>query len=228
MKSDLRTALLEAMAARGCPICRLVDSMVYDEMCQLQRQAVVDPTVHADVVARGGYCADHFWQLEELASPVTNAKLLAPLMDRLADCLAGAKVELRNSSTGIGSGPVARLGGCVTCRVCQHAAEWQTAAVDGLLTLVNNPEHQQCYIESDGLCLPHLSYALNVHADRTTARYLLDAAVEHSRRLGTHLRKCVTKWKEKDRQSGPEDAAPYCAVQKLVGSKRRRGQPLCE
>jgi hypothetical protein len=228
MQFDLHSAILEAMAMRGCPVCRLVDSMVYDEMCQLQRQALVNPLVHADVIARGGYCADHFWQLEELASPVTNAQLLAPLMDRLAERLTGSANDLRNSPPATHAGPLAYLGGCVTCRLCQHAAEWQTAVVDGLLTLVNNPEHQQRYIESDGLCLPHLSYALNFHADRAAAQYLLRAAVDHSRRLGTHLRKCVTKWKQKDRQSGPEDAAPYCAVQKLVGSKRRRGQPLCE
>jgi hypothetical protein len=68
-----------AMDRAGCPVCSVVDAMVFEELCQLQRQAVVDPETRADVVARGGYCTDHFWYLEGLTSPVTNAQR-APLL----------------------------------------------------------------------------------------------------------------------------------------------------
>ena len=221
----LHSLLGNAMDGRGCPLCSVLDSMVFNELCRLQRHAVVDPETHADVVARGGYCADHFWYLDALASPVTNAELLAPLMDRLAGRIGAVAAELAMNPSLLrqdASTIAARLGVPTACRVCESMTVWQTAAIDALLSSITEPPGSDRYARSGGLCLPHLAQALTTCKDRALAELLLHAAVDHSRRLAGDLRTYVRKWKEKDRGWGPEDAAPRCSIEKLVGAKRQR------
>lgn len=223
----LRSLLLDAMAEPFCPICSVLDAMLFDELCHLQRQAVVDPETHAAVVTSGGYCADHFWYLHELASPVTNAELLAPLIDRVTEHLTAFSAALHGNPSLLRHGAAqlrTRLGACVSCRVCARVALWQGEAVKSIIAIMADPEARQRYWENRGLCVPHLALALSTCTDRTTADFLLDAAVEQSRRLADDLRTYVRKWKEKDRRAGAEDAAPRCAVDKLAGPRHHSGQ----
>jgi hypothetical protein len=222
----LRSLLLDAMAEPFCPVCSVLDSMLFDELCHLQRQAVVDPETHAAVVASGGYCADHFWCLHELASPVTNAELLAPLVDRVAEHLTAFSRALHSNPSLLrhGAGQLrTRLGACVSCRVCERVALWQGEAVQSIVAIMADSDARQRYGASRGLCVPHVALALSRCTDRTIADHLLDAAVEQSRRLADDLRTYVRKWKQKDRRAGAEDAAPRCAVDKLVGPRHHGG-----
>jgi len=223
----LRSLLLDAMAEPCCPICSVLDSMLFEELCHLQRQAVVDPETHAAVVACGGYCADHFWYLHELASPVTNAELLAPLIDRVAEHLTAFITALHSNASLLRHGAAqlrTRLGACASCRVCERVQLWQGEAVESIVAIMADSEARQRYGASRGLCVGHLALALSTCTDRTTADLLLDAAAEQSRRLADDLRTYVRKWKEKDRRAGAEDAAPRCAVEKLAGPQHHGGQ----
>jgi len=186
---------------------------------------VVDPDTHDDVVARGGYCADHFWYLDELASPVTNAELLAPLMDHVVDRLAQIAADVRGNPSLLrqgATGLATRFGVPASCRVCDRVAVWETAAIQALLTIIADPQQAERYARSSGLCLPHLAQALSACADRSIADCLLRAAADQSRQLAAELREYTRKWKANDHRWGPEDAAPYAAVEKLVGGKEQR------
>ena len=221
----LQALLLDAMAQRRCPVCNVLDSMVFDELCRLQREAVVDPDTHADVVARGGYCADHFWYLDELASPVTNAELLAPLIDRVVDRLAQIAADIRGNPSLLRQGATelaTRFGVPTSCRVCDRVAMWERAAIEAVLAIIADPQQAERYTRSSGLCLPHLAQALSACADRGIADCLLHAAADQSRQLAAELREYTRKWKANDRRWGPEDAAPHSAVEKLVGGKKQR------
>jgi len=222
----LRRLLLDALARSACPVCAVIDALVFDELCHLQRAAVVDPETHADVVGHGGYCADHFWYLDALASPVTNAELLAPLMDRLAERLTAVAAQLTTNPALLRHGAVAistRVGMLTSCRVCESERVWQGAAIAAMLDIIAESGEQQRYTRCDGLCLPHLAQALSVCKDRVLAESLLHTAVEQSQRLAADLRTYVRKWETKDRGWGPEDRAPQCSIEKLVGAKRQRG-----
>jgi hypothetical protein len=222
--APLRNLLLDAMSQLRCPVCSVLDAMIFDELCRLQRDAVVDPDTHADVLARGGYCADHFWYLDALASPVTNAELLAPLMDRLAERLAAVAGELARNPSLLRRDVMelaARIGMPVSCRVCDSVAVWQEAAIATMLEIIADSGLPR-YARAGGLCLPHLVQALSACKDRTLADSLLHAAVDQSRRLASDLREYVRKWKVKDRRRGPEGAAPRRSIEKLVGAKRQR------
>jgi hypothetical protein len=223
--APLRNLLLDALSQPRCPVCTVLDSMVFDELCCLQREAVVDPDTHADVLARGGYCADHFWYLDGLASPVTNAQLLAPLIDRLAERLAALAGELAANPSLLRQGAAqlaARIGMPASCRVCESVGVWQAAAIAAMLDIIADSGLSH-YGHGGGLCLPHLAQALSACKDSALADSLVRAAVEQSRRFGGDLREYVRKWKAKDRGWGPEDAAPRCSIEKLVGAKRQRG-----
>jgi len=221
----LQKLLVDAMAGHRCPVCSILDSMVFDELCQLQREAVVDPDTHADIVGRGGYCADHFWYLDELASPVTNAELLAPLMDRVVDRLAQIAADIRGNPNLLRQGATelaTRFGVPTSCRVCDRVAMWERTAIETVLAIIADPQQAERYTRGSGLCLPHLAQALSACADRSIADCLLRNAADQSRQLAAELREYTRKWKANDHRWGPEDAAPRSAVEKLVGGKKQR------
>jgi hypothetical protein len=223
--APLQTLLVDALGERRCPLCTVLDSMVFNELCRLQREAVVDPETHADVVGRGGYCADHFWFLDALASPQTNAELLAPLIERLTALLTevARAVSANPSLLRQGAGGLAvRVGVPASCRVCESVRVWREAAMLAMLALITDPRHQERYARSCGLCVPHLTEALAVCRDHAIAEFLLRAAAEQSQRLAVELRECVRKRMERDRRWGPEQDAPQRGIEKLVGAKRRR------
>jgi hypothetical protein len=227
MMSDvaLQELLADAMARHRCPVCAVLDSMVFDELCRLQREAVVDPDTHADVVARGGYCADHFWYLDALASPVTNAELLAPLIDTASERLAQLVADVPGNPGVLRHGTAqlaTRLGIPASCRICDRIATWQATAIETLLAIIREPQRAEAYAHSGGLCLPHLVGALSTGVDRALADYLLQVALDQSRRLAADLRLYVRKWKDKDRRWGPENAAARRAIEKLVGTNPQR------
>lgn len=224
--SDVTIQLLAAaMGGRGCAVCSVVRGLAFDELCQLQRQAVVDPQTRADVLARGGYCAEHFWVLDQLASPITNAALLAPLIERLSERIAAVAGEigahadvLRQDAAEIAD----RLGAPGACRVCVRTALWEQSAVASLLVIAREPSRWEQYQCSDGLCLPHLARTLSLCGDREIAQQLLRAADEQARRLAAELTLCMRKHAQHDRSWGVEEAAPHAAIEKLVGGQQRR------
>ena len=216
--------IVEAMAKAACPICTVTDAMVFEELCQLQRQAIVDLKTHADVLARGGYCAEHFWYLDALASPVTNATLLAPLLDQVSEQLAAVAREVSGSAGLLrqAANQIAeRLGAPRACRVCDRLRLWEDAALQALLAIIRQSEPREMYVSSTGLCLPHLARALSVCADRAVAAALVQAAEGQARRLAAQLRTYVRKWETRDRSWGPEDAAERAGIEKLVGGRHR-------
>ncbi|HUI26082.1 MAG TPA: DUF6062 family protein [Candidatus Kryptonia bacterium] len=222
--TDLEDLLLEAMTRRQCPICGVLDALVFDELCQLQLHAVTDAETHAAVVARGGYCAEHFWYLVELASPVTNARLLAPLIDRVAErataCANAVAIDAalpRQGAVEIAT----RLGVPANCLVCEHVAAWETAAIEALRAIVGDPARWPAYANSDGACLPHLSRLVVMSHAPALARALLQVAANQAAQLADDLRVYVRKHESLDRRRGPEDGSPSCTVQKLVGARRR-------
>jgi len=222
----LQNLLTEAFAASGCPVCTVVGAMVFRELCKLQRDAVVDPDTHADVLARGGYCADHFWYLDALASPVTNAALLAPLLELVSERLTAASNRIAADSALLRQGAAVigeDLGLPGACRVCERVVLWERAVLAAVLEVATQPQRRQEYTSSNGLCLPHLARALSVAPNPSIAEMLVRTGAEQAQRLAADLRTYVRKHEQRDRRWGREEAAPRAAIEKLAGGKRRAG-----
>ena len=73
--------LIRALRGRICPVCLVLQTKTYELLCRLQLEAVRDEMVNALILSAGGYCHFHFWYLEKLASPVTNARLMEKLLN---------------------------------------------------------------------------------------------------------------------------------------------------
>ena len=96
-------------------ICPILQTKTNDLLCSLQSEAVYNKDVNALVLSAGGYCHFHFWYLEKLASPATNAQLLENLCKTIEneffDDLSG------NAAT--------RFGEASVCPVCISCNEWE-------------------------------------------------------------------------------------------------------
>jgi hypothetical protein len=75
--------LIHKLRQRICPICLILQNKTSDLLCKLQFEAVHKKQVNAAVLSAGGYRHYHFWYLERLASPVTNARLLEDLLKNI-------------------------------------------------------------------------------------------------------------------------------------------------
>ena len=86
--------LTTALKQRGCPICMILQNKTNDLMCKLQFEAVHNQEFNALLLSVGGYCHFHFWYLEKLASPVTNAQLLEDLLGKIErECMKNTSGE---------------------------------------------------------------------------------------------------------------------------------------
>src|SRR5579875_279212 len=84
MNDPFSDLLTEATGMAGCPVCRVLTRLLYDEMCRLQYDGVHDPATRARLRA-GGFCADHLWYLFDLTTRRAVAALLAPCLARIAE-----------------------------------------------------------------------------------------------------------------------------------------------
>ena len=104
-----------ALKQRGCPICMILQNKTNDLMCKLQFEAVHNQEVNARLLSVGGYCHFHFWYLEKLASPVTNAQLLEDLLGKIErECM-------KNTS----GDAAASFGDASGCPVCCSCRDWE-------------------------------------------------------------------------------------------------------
>lgn len=201
-----------ALALPGCPTCRIVATLVHDELCRLQRDVIVDPRAMADVVACGGYCATHWWYLERLASPWTNARVLLPLIERL-----GARVQAAASHEPPQGVPQQRA-----CPVCKRVAVWEDTAAAAVAALGDDDTRHAPYAAGMGLCVPHLAQTVE-RCSAPRALALLQDAATQAHRLAQALRTYLERHDAGEHPRGADAAAPRLAIEKLSGSPHRGG-----
>ena len=204
--------LTTALRQRFCPICMILQNKTNDLMCKLQFEAVHNQEVNARLLSVGGYCHFHFWYLEKLASPVTNAQLLEDLL---------GKVERECMKNTSGDAAVS-FGDALDCPVCCSCRDWEENLLISFAGRIQGKDFRAVYETSRGLCLPHVAKALKklpVNEDRafliTSSRCQVDVLIKE-------LRLLITKWGDKDHRPGEEKDSTYRAIGKLVGGKYYR------
>ncbi len=194
-----------------CPICLILQNRTSNLLCRLQLEAVHKPEVKAQVLSAKGYCHYHFWYLERLASPVTNARLLEDLLSKIA------KEYLEDDS-----GKAAALLSAVSCPVCRSCKEWEEELMISFAEQMRQPEFCAAYERSSGLCLPHLAALLKRVSDREVRAFLVKTSRCQLESLLQELRLLISKAHNKDRSRGGENDATYRAIAKVVGGKNYR------
>ena len=201
--------LLTAIRQRSCPICLILQIKSTDLMCELQFEAVHNPEVNARVLSAGGYCHFHFWYLEKLASPATNAQLLESLLTRI-----------EREFLGDTNGDVASvLDEQLRCPVCCSCRDWEDKLLSSFAARTGERDFRATYETSHGLCLPHLAKVLKRLPNSEQRVFLVASSRCQLTALREELRLLIIKWGNKDHRLGKEKDSAYRAIGKLVGGK---------
>jgi hypothetical protein len=213
IKIDFSDELLtHALRQRVCPICSVLQSSTTELLCKLQFEAVHSQEVNAVVLSAGGFCHFHFWYLEKLASPVTNAQLLDDLLEKVE------KDYLEDTS---GAAPES-FGAASHCPVCDSCREWEKKLLIAFTEKMQHEEFCAAYERSCGLCLPHLSAAVKIVPSEEERDSLVKSSRSQLDVLLEELRLLITKSQNRDRSPGRESDSSYRAIAKLVGGKNYR------
>ena len=213
---DLRAAV----AASGCPVCRVVAGSVRNWIDSFWREGKNDPSARREFFAAGGFCREHALLLRELAQGTRGGAAVADVYRWLAE--RDGEWLARASAAIAGSRPRGRLQ-LERRRRCPACVEQDAATLrklEFLLGALRAGSMQASYASSDGLCMPHLlAAATHAAGDRDVCRFLLDDArrrlAELSRGLDEYDRKRDHRFR--DEPKGMEQLAPAAAIARYAG-----------
>ncbi len=148
--------LLAALAASGCPICRVVADAVERWMDSFWREGRNDREARGAFFAAGGFCREHALLLEAVAQGTRGGAAIADVYRWLAK----RDIELlAAASKHVGGAHRWRRLHLERRRPCPACEETEAAAERKLFFLVDalrSVRTRERYASSDGLCVPHL------------------------------------------------------------------------
>ena len=208
--------LAESARSGGCPTCRVIARLLYDEMCRLQYDAATNPVVR-QAVAVDGLCGDHLWYLFDLAGSDTVAEILRPVLGGVAD-QAGSLGERIARDPGVlrrGRDAIARRLVAADCVACRSVRAWEEAIVRA--TAAKMAKAPQSF-PGDRLCVLHIGPVVEA-LPAALASELLVRWADSTRVLGDGLDVVTAKKHSGDRSVGPERYAPAEAIARLAGGR---------
>ncbi len=86
------------------------------------------------------------------------------------------------------------------CYICEMGQEWERYHAETLLQMLGEPEYQELYARSEGVCLPHLRLLLQISKPGPRLQYLLAQSEQRLEKLETDLREYGRKqsWQFRD------------------------------
>jgi hypothetical protein len=229
--ADIFTDELQAaLAAGGCPICRVVTAAVRQWMDSFWREGKNDRDARAAFFAAGGFCREHALLLQSLADDSRGGGAIADLYGWLAkydiELLTHASQELGH--------PRRRrrlqLARRRVCPACEEAAGATERKLSFLIDVLGTATARERYAASDGLCLPHLLQAATQAATEQPdiGRFLLDDGRHRLANLRAELdefdRKRDHRFRDEPRGAG--QLAPTQAVRRYTGDASQTEQPV--
>jgi len=180
--------LIDAFQEPGCPVCSIVEQGALKALDGLLYEQVNDPITRERLVESHGFCNWHAWMLPRvpnsaLGAAVIYRHLLQNTLDHLQATpqVAGSGAPnstLRDRLFGARSEPPPFLtwrrkkAPCYLCKMSRHSERDTLTAV---LNFIGEPEFSEAFGRSAGLCLPHLTRALEMGRDRPDLVPLLNA-----------------------------------------------------
>ncbi len=166
IKPPSRSDLHEVYRSPGCPVCRLLERSERRYIDATLYEHVTDVKWREEVRAARGFCALHTQHVLDVGRSALGVSLVtADIIKTLRGALAatgevsGALGRLR-SALGA-SGAAARLRPQRPCPICAYLAELAGVYVAALLDDLAADVGAHAYAHSNGLCLPHLSLAVD-------------------------------------------------------------------
>ena len=224
--------LEEAIAAGGCPICRLAERSVSRYLVSLLRERVLDVRERERVRNARGLCNLHAWQLQEgggaLGISIIYRDVLNTLVQALeegievrggllARALGGEGSPQRGAATLAG-----RLAASAPCPACRERSEVERLAVGGLLEYLPGGEFAACYRAGDGLCLGHFLATLERVRDPDVLTQLVAVQLRVTAGLRAELNEFIRKndYRFSGEKIGSEGDAWMRAIAHAAGERR--------
>ena len=171
--------LRDALEKEGCALCRLNLASVAHRLDGLAYEDVNDPGLRDQLRASRGFCAHHAWQFARLRSAAQGVAII--YRDVLTE-VARILVEGPTHPHGLfaahrrkASLP-SRLLPQAPCPICAGLSETDGQYLGTLIDHLDEEDFSAVYQRSDGLCLPHLSRALDHLTSVEIRRVLFDTA----------------------------------------------------
>jgi hypothetical protein len=224
--------LLDAMKEPGCPVCSMVERGARKALDGLMYEQVNDPTTRERLAESHGFCNWHAWMLPRIPNSALGAAmiyrhLLDHALDQLRSTLQSPATLAPNSALherffGTRSDrPVfltwrRKKAACYLCRMSRQS---ERDTLNTVLDFIGEPEFAEAFQGSAGLCLPHLTRALELGNDRPDATPLLSAHRERWEDLRWELDEFVRKfdYRYADEARGREGSSWSRALELFAG-----------
>ncbi len=204
---------------------RYLDALLYEQ--------VNDLDFRTRLYGSWGFCNWHAWMLRETSSPAFGSSIICDDLLRLA----GRRLE-RTSLRGI-LRPRGLLGRLLrrigrrrppalvelyrrrsTCPACGETADSETRYLQAALAFVDDPQFDDAYEQSHGLCVPHVIRALELGAGSAQAAALIARTLPKWADLRRDLAGFIAKHEHRNRQrfTEAEGMAYLRAFEALAGA----------
>lgn len=224
--------LEDAMAAGGCPICRLAERAVVRYLTSLLRERVLDVDERQRLRDARGLCNLHAWQLQEGGGALGTALIYRDVLNNLAQALEEG-LDVREgllprllAAEGSPQRAAATLKGRMeasqVCPACAERAEIERLAVGAVLDYLHDEGFAAHYRASDGLCLGHFLATLARAREAGPLRELVAVQLRVDTGLRTELDEFTRKYDYRftDERIGAEGDAWIRAIAHVAGGKR--------
>jgi len=224
--------LIEACEEAGCPACRCLDADTHRYLTAFLYEHVTDPVSRSRLRASWGLCSWHAWMLRETADPAFGSAILCE------DLLRVLSRRFERAATHTPARPATLLGRLrarlrraqapaivrmyrrrVACPACAELARGEERYLETALRFVDDPQFEQAYAASEGLCVPHALAALDLAAGGAAGHRLIARTLPKWAELRRDLSGFVRKHDHRNREPFTEaEAGAYLrAIEALHG-----------
>lgn len=206
--------LIAACAQSGCPVCRLAQQSVMDHIrTLLSSESLIDPKIRQELRQALGFCPSHTWLMmderlgDALGVSILYQDILKYALKQISEQTAppsflhGLARRLKRMvalNTASREKPGLTPAPCLACQM-RDSTE---ALVLGVLVdgLADAAMRQALSASSSGLCLPHLSHALEMVPNPQAHQTLFSIGQERlealRQELGEYIRKNDYRFRE--------------------------------
>jgi hypothetical protein len=218
--------LQDALAAAGCPVCRVVRQAEQRYLWGYLYEQVNDPHSREEFIAARGFCADHARALLAFHDVLGVAILYRHLVGELTAALERAAAAVARTPRGAAPRVAAALAPVAVCPACRHVRLHEDSLLHALVVRLELPDVWDRLCGPAALCLRHFLAALRA-ADRAAQARLVQAELAALRGLARDLDELIRKFDYRFRQEPvtPDEAASWTRAIELCAGIGRAVPP---
>jgi hypothetical protein len=217
LPSEARVDWAQALRTRGCPVCAQIGDAAFKFYARWQQALSADESAQDQFSDEMGFCPLHTWQFLAVSSPqglsAGYAKLAERCSQKLSEFSAAPDAAVRNIKT---NSPDRQR-----CPACREFRAMEGASIHALAQFLKDPRGLRAYLDSQGVCLPHLALLISAARSGELSRRLLQLASRRFAEMAEDMQNYAMKHDGIRRwlQNEDERDAYLRAIVHLVGAR---------